>query len=229
MVNVFNIIFKVKILLFGTYRSRENRWVAPLPFREYRQRLPNNREQAVSRFTSLQRVLKRKPHMQEQYFAFMGKLIQNGHAEVARPLKNAEECWYLPTFGVYHPRKPNQIRLVFDSSAEHRGVSLNDVLLTGPDLNNTLIGVLLRFPDIQQMFYCFEVSEEHRNYLRFLWHQDNDVTMKVIEYRMKVHVFGNSPSPAVAIYGMRRAIKWKGTSMLMTAWYPYLPTMRQST
>lgn len=24
---------------------------------------------------------------------------------------------------------------------------------------------------------------------------------------MKVHVFGNSPSPAVAIYGLRRAIK----------------------
>ena len=199
----------------NVYRNKENSWIAPLPFRESRQRLPNNREQAVSRFTSLQRVLKRKPEMQEQYFAFMGKLFQNGHAEVAPPLKDGEECWYLPTFGVYHPRKPNQIRVVFDSSAEHHGVSLNNVLLTGPDLNNTLIGVLLRFrkekvavlADIQHMFYCFEVSEEHRNYLRFLWHQDNDVTKKVIEYRMKVHVFGNSPSPAVAIYGLRRAIK----------------------
>ena len=27
----------------------------------------------------------------------------------------------------------------------------------------------------------------------------------VTEYRMKVHIFGNSPSPAVAIYGLRRA------------------------
>lgn len=28
----------------------------------------------------------------------------------------------------------------------------------------------------------------------------------IIDYRMRVHVFGNSPSPSVAIYGLRRAI-----------------------
>lgn len=30
---------------------------------------------------------------------------------------------------------------------------------------------------------------------------------EVINYRMKVHAFGNSPSPAVAIYWLRRAIR----------------------
>ncbi|KAF7642400.1 hypothetical protein LDENG_00258540 [Lucifuga dentata] len=55
------------------------------------------------------------------------------------------------------------------------------------------------------MFYGFLVKEDHRNYLRFLWHKDNDLTKEITEYRMRVHVFGNSPSPAVAIYGLRRA------------------------
>lgn len=80
-------------------------------------------------------------------------------------------------FGVYHPKKPGQNQVVFNSSAQYNGVSLNDVLLTGPDLNNPLLGVLLRFckesvditADIQQMFYCFLVKEEDRNFLRFLW------------------------------------------------------------
>ena len=143
----------------------------------------------------------------------MAKILDNHHAEVAPPLAANEECWYLPLFGVYHPRKPDQIRGVFDSSAKHQGVSLNDVLLTGPDLINNLIGVLLRFrremvavtADVQHMFHCFIVREDHRNYLRFFWYENNDINKKLIEYRMKVHVFGNSPSPAVTTLGLRKA------------------------
>lgn len=59
--------------------------------------------------------------------------------------------------------------------------------------------------DIKQMFHCFVVREDHQNFLRFLWHQDNDIEQPIVEYRMTVHVFGNSPSPAVATYGLRRA------------------------
>lgn len=94
--------------------------------------------------------------------------------------------------------------MVFDSSAQFGGVSLNDVLLSGPDLNNTLLGVLLRFrrekiavmADIEQMFYSF------------LWHKDNCPEKEIIDYRMTVHVFGNSTSPAVAIYALRRAAEF---------------------
>lgn len=190
-----------------------NSWVAPLPFRSPRRQLPNNREQALKRLQSLRKTLEKKPKMKEHYIKFMQQMIENDQAEPAPPIAKGTECWYLPTFGVYHPQKPDQIRVVFDSSAEYEGTSLNDVLLKGPDLNNSLLGVLMRFrkdpvaltADVQQMFYCFIVQEEHRDYLRYLWYEDNDINKKVVEFRMKVHVFGNSPSPAVAIYCMRRA------------------------
>ncbi|KAJ8353350.1 hypothetical protein SKAU_G00209170 [Synaphobranchus kaupii] len=99
------------------------------------------------------------------------------------------------------------------SDAQFKGISLNDTLLSGPDLNNTLLGVLLRFRkeqvavtvDVEQMFYCFRVREDYRNYLRFLSFKHNDLSKEVTEFRMKVPVFGNSSSPAVAIYGLRRA------------------------
>lgn len=143
----------------------------------------------------------------------MQNIFDNGHAEPAPPPKDQEECWFLPFFGVYHPYKSDQIRVVFDSSARHHGVPLNDVLLTGPNLNNSLLSVLVRFlkeqvavtADIKQMFHCFLVREDHRKFLRFLWHRDNNMEAPIVEYRMRVHVFGNSPSPAVAIYGLRRA------------------------
>ncbi len=89
---------------------------------------------------------------------------------------------------------------------------MNDTLYTGPDLTNSLLGILLRFRrepvavmgDIQQMFYCFKVDEKHRDFLRFLWYENNDFTKPLIEYRMCAHVFGNSPSPAIATYGLRK-------------------------
>ena len=194
-------------------QDESNSWVAPLPFRSPRQRLPNNRQQASNRLTALTRTLRKHPERRDHFIEFMNKLFENGHAEVAPPLRPNEECWYLPHFGVYHPQKPGQIRVVFDSSAQHHGVSLNDILLTGPNMNNSLLGVLLRFrrepvavtTDIQQMFHCFVVREDHRNFLRFLWYRNNNLDGDVVEYRMRVHVFGNSPSPSVATYGLRRA------------------------
>ena len=197
------------------YQDEGNSWVAPLPFSSPRRRLPSNREHALKRLFSLRKSLEKRPEMKEHYIKFMQKMLDNDQAEPAPPLVKGKEHWYLPTFGVYHPQKPNQIRVVFDSSAECEGTSLNDVLLSGPDLNNTLLGVLLRFrkepvaitADVEQMFYCFLVREDHRDYLRYLWYEDNDITKQVVEYRMKVHVFGNSPSPAVAIYCMRQAAK----------------------
>nr|XP_046258521.1 uncharacterized protein LOC124066300 [Scatophagus argus] len=197
------------------FKDSTNSWVAPLPFRNPRRRLPNNREYAMSRFKSLRRTLDKRPEMKSHFTEFMQKIFHNHHAELAPPLQEGKECWYLPSFGIYHPQKPGQIRVVFDSSAQYDGVSLNDVLLSGPDLNNSLLGVLMRFrkdpvaitADIQQMFHCFLVREDCRDFLRFLWHRDNDLSKEVIDFRMRVHVFGNSPSPAVATYGLRGAAR----------------------
>lgn len=184
-----------------------NNWVAPLPFKTPRQQLPNNRDQALTRLNSLRRSMEKKPEMKTHFVAFMQNIFDRDHAELAPPLQKGQECWYLPIFGVYHPQKPGQIRVVFDSSAQYQGVSLNSVLLSGPDLNNSLFEVLLRFRqeqvtvtvDIEQMFHSFVVKADNRDFLRFLWYNDNDPSKDIVECRMKVRVFGNSPSPAVVI------------------------------
>lgn len=108
--------------------------------------------------------------------------------------------------------KPGQIRCVFDSSATFEGVSLNSELLSGPQLINNLLGVLVRFrkerigimADIQKKFYSFTVREDHRSYLRFLWYRDNNFEKDLIEYRMRVHLFGNKPSPSIANYALHK-------------------------
>ncbi|XP_033761536.1 uncharacterized protein LOC117343299 [Pecten maximus] len=193
-------------------KHKTGQWIAPLPFKENRSRLPNNKKQAMDRAKSLDESLRRNPVKREHFLEFMKGLIDSGHAEPAASLNPEEECWYLPLFGVYHPQKKDRIRGVFDSSAKLQGTSLNNILMSGPDLINSLIGVLMRFrketvaitADVQQMFYCFLVHPDHRRYLRFIWHENNDLNQPLVDYQMKVHVFGNSPSPAVATFGLRK-------------------------
>ncbi|XP_033726768.1 uncharacterized protein LOC117316337 [Pecten maximus] len=196
-------------------RDAEGNLTAPLPFRSPRQRLPNNRGQALKRAKILHASLERNPVKKDHFTTFMEGIIKNGHAEVAGTLDPQAECWYLPLFGVYHPKKKDKIRGVFDSSAVYEGVSLNNVLLKGPDLTNSLIGVLMRFRqgavaisgDIESMFYCFSVLKDHQDFLRFFWYKDNDPSKQLIEYRMRKHVFGNRPSPAVANFGLRKVVE----------------------
>lgn len=99
----------LKIMDSEVYRDKEKNWVAPVPFKVPRKRLPNNRRQAVNCLTSLLRTLNKKPVMKQQFIAFMGKVFEANHTELAPPPAEDEDCWYLPMFGVYHPQKPDQI------------------------------------------------------------------------------------------------------------------------
>ena len=62
--------------------------------------------------------------------------------------------------------------MVFNLSGEFQGVSLNKELLPGPDVMNSLVGVLIRFCqdniammcDIDQMLNSFHVDPKHQNF-----------------------------------------------------------------
>ena len=108
--------------------------------------------------------------------------MSRGDAEEAPVLAQEGAKWYIPHHGVYHPKK-NKIRVFLDCSARFKGTSLNDHLLSGPDLTNNLVGVLCRFrrypyaiiSDVDKMFHQFIVRETHRDYLRYLWWPNCDV------------------------------------------------------
>ena len=207
----------LEIMETGIHKNANGNWEMPLPFRNPQVEMPNNRCQAESRLQSLLRTFKRKPSMKNDYWEFMTKIIVKGHATMVPPEEIQPpdgKVFYLSHFGVYHPKKPGSLRVVFDGSLKYQGVSLNSVLLPGPDQMNSLLGVLMRFRkekvgvmcDVEQMFHSFHVNQEHRNFLRFLWFKDNHPDGAIAEYRMNVHLFGNGSSPAVATFGLRKTV-----------------------
>ena len=175
----------------------------------------NNRDPVYKRtFNTLNR-LKRDSVKLDQCLSVMGGYLAAGHVREipTNELKFVPgHVWYLPVFPVEHPKK-KKCRLVFDSSAVYNDNSPYKNLHQGPDRNNNLVGVLMRFRqqevgfscDVQNMFHNFYVNSVHANFLRFYWFSNNDTSNSLSEFQAMVHIFGNSSSPAVSNYGLNYA------------------------
>lgn len=142
----------------------------------------------------------------------MEDIVKRGDAEKVPEMEiNKEPTWYIPHHGIYHPQKPGRIHVVFDGSAKFQNTSLNEHLLSGPDLTNTLVGVLCRFRkgqvaimcDVERMFHQFHVVAEDQDYLRFLWWEDGNMDKPPSVFRMRVHLFGAASSPGCANFGFK--------------------------
>ncbi|XP_015756454.1 PREDICTED: uncharacterized protein LOC107335914 [Acropora digitifera] len=206
----------LEIMEANFHKNDHGNWEMPLPFRHKDVKMPNNRSQTLNRLNGLIRTLRRKPQKEKDNIEFIQGSLDKGHTSPVplgsiRGESESGKVWYLPHFGVYDPKKPTQIRVVY-SSAEYSDVSLNKELLPGPDLINSFLGVLFRFRretsaimcDIEQMFHSSHVDSNHRYFLRFLWFEDNKPENPIVECQMNVHLFGNGPSPVCPSQFLRR-------------------------
>ncbi|XP_022335109.2 uncharacterized protein LOC111131734 [Crassostrea virginica] len=206
----------------GESLSHENgHYSIGLPFRDNSVNLPNNMIQGQQRLESLKKKMMKNHQFRSDYIKFMNKLFESDFAEPVPEMQLQRDdgrVWYLPHHAVYHAKKPGKIRVVFDCSATFMGVSLNSQLLQGPDLTNSLLGVLIRFRqeriavqgDIEAMFHQVIVPEKDRDCLRFLWWKDGNMDVEPKHYRMKVHIFGATSSPTCCNYALQRTAEEYG-------------------
>lgn len=177
---------------------------------------PDNMAVVKQRMMGLRRRFLSNPNLHQEYAEYANGLICNTYAECV-PLQKLQaepgKVWYIPHHAVYHPRK-GTLRVVFDCGATYQGACLNKELLQGPNRTSSLLGVLLRFReepvaflgDIKSMFHQVKVAEEDRDFLRFLWWPNGDLTQDLMEFRMTVHLFGAVSSPSCASYALRRSV-----------------------
>ena len=92
------------------------------------------------------------------------------------------------------------MRIVFDASAKHDGISLNDMIYQGPKLQRDLLDVLLRFRrrpvavvcDIAEMYLRIGIVED-KPYHRFLW-RGTDQSRQPDVYKFDRVAFGVNSS-----------------------------------
>lgn len=169
-------------------------------------------EAVLPSLRSTERRQLRDPTKAEAYQAEIGKLKQAGYASKisSAQVKKSSESWFIPHHLVTHNAKN---RIVFNCSYTYRDKNLNELLIPGPNLGASLLGVLLRFrehsvavsSDIKGMFHQVRLLPEDRPLLRFLWRDLQRDTQPDV-YEWQVLPFGTTCSPCCAIYALQRHV-----------------------
>jgi len=111
---------KFMALVSDGIRYSEGHYEIPLPFRHQNVNLPNNPEQAFKRFLWQRKKMTQNDQYRSDYIAFINDIIDKGYAQKV-PEESVEadpgKVWYIPHHGVYHPKKPEKIKVVFDCRA----------------------------------------------------------------------------------------------------------------
>uniref|UniRef100_A0A5S6QAV2 CCHC-type domain-containing protein n=1 Tax=Trichuris muris TaxID=70415 RepID=A0A5S6QAV2_TRIMR len=138
---------------------------------------PCNREFALKRFFTNERQMMKDSHTARKYEETIRQYVCDGHArKIAIGDRDTTGwVWYLPHHSVWNS-KCTKVRVVFDVSAKHQGMSLSQCLLKGPDYLPNLCGVLLRFrqrkirisADVECMYHQVGMKREDHSALRFL-------------------------------------------------------------
>lgn len=167
-----------------------------------------SRSNALSRLKCLENKMDKNAIYAENYCNKMTEYIEKGYLKKLTKIESNESSprlWYLPHFGVIHPNKPSKLRIVFDAASKSNGVSLNDNLLTGPDLYNSLLKILMNFRihkigfvgDIKEMFLQIMMNKDDRFAQRVLWRGMNRDNVPDV-YELQVLFFGANCSPCIA-------------------------------
>ncbi|XP_039537635.1 LOW QUALITY PROTEIN: uncharacterized protein LOC120485906 [Pimephales promelas] len=205
-----------------TTQYKNGRYEVELPWRPDKPELPDNYRIAKKRFEGLKRRLRSDVVMYHRYNEVVNDYLQQGIVEdvVENGSSSNAVKYYMPHHAVLREDKvTTKLRVVFDASSHEVGVpSLNDCLLTGPNLNPDLLGILIKFrlneiaftADIEKAFLQISLAETDRDAVRFLWftalpHEDAGERLRVL--RMTRVVFGVSPSPFLLAATVRRHLK----------------------
>ncbi|XP_065079347.1 uncharacterized protein LOC135702242 [Ochlerotatus camptorhynchus] len=171
---------------------------------------PDSYNMAVKRFECLERKMNRDPELAANIKKQIAEYQIKGYAHrvTEDELAQAEpkRVWYLPLGAVTNPRKPGKVRLIWDAAAIVDGISLNSMLLKGPDQLTLLPAVLSGFrqykvgvsADIKEMFHQMLIRMRDRHSQRFVFRSDPLEPLEI--YLMDVATFGSTCSPASAQY-----------------------------
>ncbi|XP_071580298.1 uncharacterized protein, partial [Temnothorax nylanderi] len=194
---------------FATTHSRDSlgRYIVRLPFKNGPPRVGDTFRKASFLYSNMERRLARKPEIAAQYHDFLREYESMGHMESVRA---DERPPYPPIYIPHHfvlreSSTTTKLRVVFYASSESTDkTSLNDFLMAGPNLQQDIAAIILRWrlfryvymADIAKMFRQILVHRDDADYQRILWRPPDSLLIRL--YRLLTVTYGQKPSPFLA-------------------------------
>ncbi|XP_059217672.1 uncharacterized protein LOC131994802 [Stomoxys calcitrans] len=168
-------------------------------------------QRALQRLMSLERKFRRSPEIKAQYTTFMREYATLSHMSLISP-QVPESKYYLPHHCVHKlDSTSTKLRVVFDGSAKTAtGLSLNDILHSGPTIQPKLFNTLVRYRffkvalsgDICKMYRCVRVSHPDDYLQCILWRENEADDIKT--YKLNTVTYGTKPAAFLAIRAMHQ-------------------------
>jgi len=194
----------------------KGRWNATYPWLKPPEQLPNNRCVALATLRSTEKRLARNKERAQLYNEQIRDMLAREAARVVTEDEIARyggPKYYLSHFEVMNAKsKSTPCRIVYNSSARFKGVSLNDYLAKGPSMLNKLLGVLMRFRegryafigDIAKMYHSIDIALRDQMTHLFLW-REMKTDCKPTTYAMTAVNMGDRPSATIAQIALRKS------------------------
>ena len=187
-----------------TQRNQDGSYTVRIPFKSTINQMGNSRSRAMSRFLQLEKRLAKNTDLKQNYQNFIDEYISLGHMV---PVNDQKGTYYIPHQPVIRESSSTtKLRVVFDASCKtSTGISLNNLLHTGPRLQQDITDILLRWrkhrivftADIEKMYRQIKIHEEDRKFHRILWRTDDHNPIQ--EYELTTVTYGTTPAPYLAI------------------------------
>ncbi|KAF0738583.1 Uncharacterized protein FWK35_00025854, partial [Aphis craccivora] len=134
---------------------------------------------------------------------FMQEYLEMGHMqEVRNEPTIPSNSYYLPYHAVQNTSSlTTKVRVVIDASSKSSsGISLNDILMRGPTVQEDLFAILTRFrrhqhviiSDIEKMFRQVGIAEPDLDLQRILWRNEPSESLRT--YRLVTVTYGTTPA-----------------------------------
>ncbi|KAI5641696.1 pao retrotransposon peptidase domain-containing protein [Phthorimaea operculella] len=207
-----------------THRDSSGRYIVALPFKKDPNVLGSSVKVAKRRFMSLERKLQSSASYRVAFDDIIEEYLEKDYI-TPTILDDSTSGYVIPQDGVFRESSVStKVRMVLDMSAEtDSGLSLNDILHVGPNLQPDLYSVLLKFrlypiaccADVKQMFLQIKMSPEFHKYQRIFYRFDPADPLQLFEFKRVC--FGSASSPYLALRTLNQLAQDEQTKLPLAA------------